>query len=549
MAAMNEENTDLKKMGKDTGDRWIGIVVFAVVFIISILPFLLYKGIPFGHDTSFHMSRIQSVYEAMLQGKFFVGVYADYFNGMGYGNGLFYPDFFLYIPAFFMVLGASGAVAYKLFLILLSLSMGLTMYFSVKKVWGSKEAALLSSALYMLSSYHLTDLFIRSTLGEITAFVFLPLVIAGVYEVLWGDRNWLWLSLGMGGVVLSHLLTSVITFVLCVILLAINWKAFKERPRLMALLKAAALALGLTAFFTLPFLEQMVKNPVWGDTGLLGSIADWAVAPWATILALPTTIGVQYVPPAGIGLFLTAVAVTGLVLGVKRKGERDPLVFQLLIMGFVLLLCATTIFPWHLLAGQLQTLQFPWRFYFFTTAFFAFCGGAVLKAIPPEKYQRAVILVVLIGTLGSYTYNLNAMCTTRSFVETNPYPSFSAGCEYLPKAMRYDVLMTKEADAASRMTREGYNEYTFSVNAPADVELPLVYYEGYSAWADGQPAAVYRTSGGFVGVHLTDGGTVTLKVIFTGTALRKASGIISLVTLAGGGVWFIIRKRGKKIGQ
>ena len=102
------------------------------------------------------------------------------------------------------------------------------------------------------------------------------------------------------------------------------------------------------------------------------------------------------------------------------------------------------------------------------------------------------------------------------------------------------------------MTREHYNELTFSVSAPADVELPLVYYEGYSAWADGQPAAVYRTSGGFVGVHLTDagnGGTVTLKVVFTGTALRKASGIISLVTLAGGAAWFIIRKRGKKIGQ
>jgi uncharacterized membrane protein len=136
---------------------WWGIPFLAALAVV--LPLLLKDGIPFGNDASFHLSRVVSIAEGLKNGIFLPGVYADYFNGYGYGNGLFYPDFFLYIPAVLSLLGMPAITAYKAFLILLTGAMACTMYLSVKSVWRSDFAASASTVLYLLCSFHTTDLY------------------------------------------------------------------------------------------------------------------------------------------------------------------------------------------------------------------------------------------------------------------------------------------------------------------------------------------------------------------------------------------------------
>lgn len=90
---------------------WWGTPFLAALAVV--LPLLLKEGIPFGNDASFHLSRVVSIAEGLKNGIFLPGVYADYFNGYGYGNGLFYPDFFLYIPSVLSLLGMDAGKLFK----------------------------------------------------------------------------------------------------------------------------------------------------------------------------------------------------------------------------------------------------------------------------------------------------------------------------------------------------------------------------------------------------------------------------------------------------
>ena len=519
------------------------IFIFFITFLISILPFLIYKGIPFGHDTSFHMSRIQAVYQGLLEGRINCGVYPEYFGGLGYGAGLFYPGFFLFFPALLMILGASAVFAYKLFLILIALLMGLSMYYAVIKVWHSHDAALISSSAYMLCSYHITDMYIRSTLGELMAFVFIPLVIAGLIGIIKENNNWQLLTLGMSGLILSHILTSFITIIICVIIGLAEIKEIILCPKkLLLMLKAMIITLILTAFFIFPMLEQYIVNPIWGDTGLLGNIADWAVVPWQTILAIPTKIGELYVPPAGIGIGLAIVGILGLIL----KSDHD-IRKLLLVLGWVLLFCSTTLFPWQFLGNYLQTLQFPWRFYFFTSVLFCFCSGDTLLSFKTIHLRKRAVIFFLCIMFISFSYNIIDICKTKTFVESNPYPNFAAGCEYLPQKMDYGQLIQMQNNPQPSLIRNG-NTYQVMIYQKSQV-IPLVYYKGYVTTYNGDKIKNYCSDNGFLIVE-TQGSTTTgalIEISYDGTIIKHISNGITMLGLSGICVISLIKnKRSRK---
>ena len=53
------------------------------------------------------------------------------------------------------------------------------------------------------------NLYTRATLGESLAMIFFPMVLLGLYEVLRRDeKRWPLLALGMTGVCMSHLLST-----------------------------------------------------------------------------------------------------------------------------------------------------------------------------------------------------------------------------------------------------------------------------------------------------------------------------------------------------
>ena len=158
------------------------LVFLAILSSASIFTITL----KYGHDILFHLSRIKGIKESFGI-ELFPSIYSNYLNGYGYANPLFYPDIFLYIPAFIHYIGIDIYTSYKIFLFLINLFSIITMYISVKGISKNKYAAIISSIIYAFASYRLVDVFSRAAIGEALAFIFAPLVVYGIYEIIYQD--------------------------------------------------------------------------------------------------------------------------------------------------------------------------------------------------------------------------------------------------------------------------------------------------------------------------------------------------------------------------
>jgi len=96
------------------------IFIIFILSLLSIIPLFYSDTIVFGHDTLFHLNRVAGVLENIKIGKI-IPVYFKYLNGLGYANGLFYPDFFLYIPALLSLITKDIIISYKIFLYIIKL--------------------------------------------------------------------------------------------------------------------------------------------------------------------------------------------------------------------------------------------------------------------------------------------------------------------------------------------------------------------------------------------------------------------------------------------
>ena len=107
-----------------------------------------------GEDLWYHLLRIESIKTSILDGQFPVRISSLFMNGYGYATSLCYPEFFLYIPAFFRILGLGIADSLNLFLALTVVGCYASAYFCAKGITKDKRTALLAAVIFsMRASY------------------------------------------------------------------------------------------------------------------------------------------------------------------------------------------------------------------------------------------------------------------------------------------------------------------------------------------------------------------------------------------------------------
>ena len=155
-----------QKGGKRTDIAPLAIVGVALLFS-SVLS--LKESVTLGHDTPFHWERFYNLANGLVAGQFPVrlGTYVN--NGYGSITSVFYPDVFLYPWAVMLLLGASGNYVYNVYLLVLNLLSGFSMYFCAKRIFGDRWTGAIAAMLYILAPYHITDLYLRQALGEAAA--------------------------------------------------------------------------------------------------------------------------------------------------------------------------------------------------------------------------------------------------------------------------------------------------------------------------------------------------------------------------------------------
>ncbi|MCA5014350.1 6-pyruvoyl-tetrahydropterin synthase-related protein [Enterococcus sp. S23] len=530
--------------------RWLIFLSFLLLSFLSLYIVYFQNGhILIGDDYHFHQNRIEGLAQSLAHGIWLPKISYFFIGGYGYASSLFYPDFYLYIPALLRVAGFSLATSFLFFATMINLgTFGIT-YLSGRIMGLPKLKSYLFSLLYTLSIYRLQDFFNRQAIGELLAMGFFPLVLASLSLLKAGKvQNWWLLTIAMTGIGLAHFISLEIVSIFIGLYVLLNARRFVKKQTLTALLKATIVTILLLAFYLVPVFEQMSRITFQVTANPLTLISDRSYA-LGELLANSFENRVFHASSANIGLILlVGLLVNGVMLFKQKNVDRD-----LLFLSFLFMLMTTNLFPWQLFdQTPLNTIQFPWRFLSIVTLLSAYLiandYNKILKKIP---YGQVILILFIL--LGVVIYEWESIDTEgkrivshQSYDQTNSY-YIGAGHEYLPKEVNYQKLLKNKKREISydpevmtiKKSELSFASVSFDYQVvqskPAIVTLPFIYYYGYQAKVveDGKVKeipAVLNEQNGYVALSLSGKGKVTVS--YETTWAQKISLSISLITLA-----------------
>lgn len=292
---------------------------------------------------------------------------------------------FLWLAALLCRGGLEVQACCKLYLFLVNLGGLLASLYCFSEVAGNCYAGLAGSFCYCFSVYYVYVYMVRGSLGEVTAFVFLPMYGLGLWRLYtWErDRKGYWksgipLTAGLLGIWLSCVpLGFVFSGLTVLIALALAPRTFRRKTFLVLAASCMAAAL-LTLGITVPYARKVLAGGLYADAAAGNSFADRGLS-WAQLLQPFQGNGVYQDEPQDqsghVGLGLVFLVLTGVWAAdgfVGRRSRGDVLwkrtSFLMALCLFSAFLC-TGNFLWRWLAGihwsfrvLLEHIGYPWRF-------------------------------------------------------------------------------------------------------------------------------------------------------------------------------------------
>ncbi|MBR1523643.1 MAG: hypothetical protein IJ641_04215 [Lachnospiraceae bacterium] len=533
-------------------DKKFYAVITFIVLLVACLPLFTVNCIG-GHDIAYHLLRIEALKTGILAGRPFLRVNMLFFGGMGYASSLFYPDFLLYFPALLRVCGVSINLSYHLFIALCIILGFASAFYCARHISKSDYAGLVTAVIFTLYQYHIYDIYTRSAAGEFTAVIFVPFVIAGLYDFIYEDGKKPWfLVIGMTGVLLCHTITTVLCVILCILAVIADISSIIKKPvKLLKLLGTAAITLALTAFYWIPVLEMMSTGAFSRDYYF--DTAYEASKLWEVLFNEYNRMG--------IAIFI--LLLSGLLIRTGKSFANLCVIAALFIT-----VCATGIFPWERFSGLLGFLQFPWRLFVITGPLLAFAEGIYICQLAEEtgrgdegSYASRIILIAVVAVmLTSAVCNLENNTEkyysySNDYFEYTPFTAEVIGGEWLPAAASDRDALIEAADKAFTdsnkelgIQRSKNEIYIDEVPPDAEyIDVPFIYYIGYAAEnveTRGSLALSGEGKNGRVRVY-TDGAS-SIRVYYKGTVLQHMADAVSTGTVIGILIYFlmpVVRKK------
>jgi len=517
-----------RKLGNESDGDEKAFVFFALVAAAIIINYPVYSHyIQGGADFDHHLSRIENIRTELLRGHFPVVIYPEAFEGRG-GMGALYPSVFLYIPAVLRILGMSVPGAFKIFEIIINLSSMGAAYYAVKRLTGERKAALLAAILYSVMPYRLLVMYFRDAVGEAQALIFIPLVIAGLYDCIIGEtKKWPVLALGMAGSFGCHTLSVGMMGIVCIIFGAVYIKKIITDGRLISIIKAAALFIILSAWTLVPFLYYYFSDIDTVKWLAVRYFSKAALIP-AQLFMLTTGIGSH----STNGLSKGIVGEDGMSLGVmglsffiiiiydylrkRDRDETDRFISVMFLISCLFNFMSTSAFPWATLEkieainNVVRMIQFPTRFQSVGLSLLVLSGVAVLvRSCTFEKERKLITVLILSFSL------LQGFMMMDSFLEGNTHMTtkFTPDLinefvnDYVPygfeKRSFKDRPVSEDTEVISYERHDTDSYVTIEKGDEAIVSMPLVIFKGYSArMEDGQEIPLFKGDHGEICVKV-----------------------------------------------
>ena len=462
-----------------------------------------------GHDTLFHLSRIEGYARSIASGQWIPDIYPMKNDGYGYGSALFYCDFPLILPALLYLGGVPISTCGTIYLFVVSWISGYTMLHLVKTLTKNPYSPYLAVILYLFANYRLTNMYCRGAYGEISAMMALPVVIEGLYRILvLKQSNDYHLAIGLIGLIFTHNISfylMMITIIMVLGVYTINRLLIKNHDLWLSLLKNMALAFGVTMVFTLPMIEQIVHTDYYlswyGETSNLG---ESALPLWTLFNPLTVTAGygsntMEYYQIMNTSLgWLTTLAPLGWWLASWKQNGLTRFIKTMTCLGYTMLLIGSGIINLDLLPF-LKITQFAFRL-----------NGIALVLLVPSAamvisnlwYSKKILIPLCIGLTiigighqipyineGMHIDSKTSYASLIDGTTIDPYYGNSgyvrvevAGADYLPigglntDSIGHDVRMND----GTTIKPDTLVPYRFTIDSNGMVHIPITYYYGYT---------------------------------------------------------------------
>ena len=150
-----------------------------IIILLLLLPVVFPLFTPFVRGTAdglAHKFRVVSFARSLREGTLRPRWLAD--QAMGYGSPMFLFNYLTpyYVIGAFILAGISVSTATQIYIALAIVLSGLTMYLLARQLWGIL-AGVVAAIAYAAAPYHLLTAYVYEGWGEITAFVFPPMIL------------------------------------------------------------------------------------------------------------------------------------------------------------------------------------------------------------------------------------------------------------------------------------------------------------------------------------------------------------------------------------
>lgn len=481
---------------------------------------------------------------------------------MGWGNGMplfnFYGVFTYYVGAILSyVFGYLISAKILFFMALTFGSYGI--YLLVKDLWG-KNAALISSVLYLLAPYKALDIYVRGALTESIALSIIPFVLYFGYR-----KNYKYFILSLFFFLITHNIMTIIflpvIFAWMFYLLYVN-----KFTDLKLVLISFTIAFGMSAFFLAPaFLEkdlvqtesltrfeldyranfisvkQLFLDRVWGyGTSIPGPEGG-----------MNFSIGWPHWILATLSLF---------VLFFKKVDKKTKFLVFLIFMTFLMSVFMThnqSTFIWKSIS-VLHFFQFPWRFLSLAALTTSLLGGFVVSVIRDKWQIYLTILIIAFAVLANWNYFKPReffQITEKEKLTGEMWEAQRKGAllDYLPKTglepregAQFNPLITLgSSEITNFINRSNSFEFNIKVYENSEIELPIYYFPNWQVYVNGKEAiSNHENSLGRISIAL-EVGEYKVNGKFKNTPIRTVSNVISLISAAG--FLYFLKLQKKKI--
>lgn len=502
---------------KNLIQKLIILIFFLLLAFISTYPAFIGHTFKLTWDGQIHLIRFESIADAIKNKEL-----PPIVNFMGYGNvGEVFNGMYPWLSGLMFIIPRVllNSPMHALFIgfYLLNILTILNTYLLVRKLSKNYYIRLIGIVLYQLNAYHLTLMYSRNALGEALAYTFLPLVMLGCY-LIWNNEKLgiLYLALGMGMVINSHIISSILIFLL--IIIAEIYRMFARKLTLKEtgyLISAGILSIPIIIFTVTNIANITLKNRI---------ATTWrginAIDMWETLHAMLKNDITEKSTIFNIGIMCFALLVILLVIAVTSKANGNWKKY-ILSSGIIYILTLDIIpVPTKLSQTIVGVIQFTGRLLSIVMILLTIGCVLFLKANSNKINVKSSLIflsmimsVLAIGSVRTYhnTANDNAVnyyIDNSNYIKEISSPNSGINDYILIKKDKQPII--SEVISKLNRTKVSYDSITLKVDKDIK-QVPFLLYKGihYEVKLNGENVKI--DTGGILNIKAKRGDMIQIS--------------------------------------